>query len=169
MKIPVLVLAFSLTSVASGLATGSSPEQISMEIKAHGATAVVERLWDSREYEMVLNHVRSGAPAWVALALKLAPGTDAGAAEELSMALGHALSNNPSVVLAIINPRVFPVSLPEVCRPPFTDETRRQIWAWIRKTKSAILAVTDTSLRSKKVQCLTDIQKTETYFRTHPE
>ena len=84
-------------------ATALSPERIARDIETDGVKAVVDRLWNSGDYDRLLNHIDKGTPAWVALAPKLAAGTDAGASEELTIALAYALPRNPQAVLSVLD------------------------------------------------------------------
>ena len=81
-----------------------SPALLRAEIGRRGAHAVVAKLVGGGEWEAVLAHIDAGAGSWVALTLALAPGTDAGASEELGIALSYALPRNPMAVLAVLDP-----------------------------------------------------------------
>lgn len=159
MKWVVLFLAAVISAPALAAAeTPLNPSAIAADIKAHGADAVVTHLFTSGDYDRVLDHIDKGEAAWVALAPKLAPGTDAGTAESLVIALAFALPKNPRAVLALIAGKdAFPVE--DVCGAPFIEGTIGDIPAYVKKARAAVSRVSDAKLAKAKAACLAQLDK----------
>ncbi len=157
MKWAVLVLAFAISTSALAAAR-LTPETIAADIAAHGADNVVAKLAKTGDYDRVLDHIGKGEAQWVALAPKLAPGTDAGWAEALVISLAFALPKNPQAVLALlIGKDAFQVD--DVCGAPFIEGTVKDVPGYIRRAKAAVAKVTDPSLQSARAACLAALAK----------
>ena len=158
MKAMMSILA-ALAATTGGLAaTALSPDKIASDIAAHGADAVVARLNANGDYDRVLGHIDSGDSRWLALAPKLAPGTDAGTAEALVIALPFALPRNPSGVLALLQgPDAFPAD--DVCGTPFIEDTVKDVPAYVHRARAAVMAVRDPRLQDAKSACLVALKK----------
>ncbi len=156
MKFAALI--FALALAAPALAAPLSPKAIAADIKAHGADAVVTRLFTSGDYDRVLDHIDKGEAEWLALAPKLAPGTDAGTAEALVIALAFALPRNPRSVLALTTgENAFPVE--DVCGAPFIEGTIGDVGDYVKKAKAAVARVSDVKLAKAKAACLAQLDK----------
>ena len=159
MKIFLSAIVFAVVVVASASAALLSPEAIDRDIEQHGARAVVHRLLANGDYERVMDRIDTGDARYVALALKLAPGADAGAAEELPIALAFALPRNPRAVLAVLGPNGFPVE--DVCSAPFIEDTVKDIPGYIRRAERAVSAVDDPKLAKTRDACLTQLSQAQ--------
>jgi hypothetical protein len=120
---------------------------------------VVDRLWKSGDYSRVLDHIDTGASAWVALAPKLAPGTDAGSAEGLAIALAYALPKNPRAVLSVLDPDSKVIAPANVCSAPFIEDAVNDIPGYVRRAKAAVSRVTALRLREIRTGCLAELGK----------
>ena len=140
-------------------ATALSPERIARDIEADGAKAVVDRLWNSGDYDRLLNHIDKGTPAWVALAPKLAAGTDAGASEELTIALAYALPRNPQAVLSVLDAKSYVLEPERVCSAPFIEDAVKDIPRYGKRAKAAVSRVTAPPLQDNKAACLAALAK----------
>jgi hypothetical protein len=157
MKAVILILA-ALIGTAAMAASALSPNAIAADIAAHGADAVVARLNANGDYDRVLGHIDSADSHWLALAPKLAPGTDAGTAEALVIALAFALPRNPGGVLALLQGKdAFAAA--DVCGAPFIEDTVKDIPAYVRRARAAVSAVNDLRLATAKAQCLAALAK----------
>ena len=79
------------------------PNDLVLQIKRDGPQVVMSRLWERPEvWDVVLEHVASGAQEWLEVAALLHPATDAGSAEMLHEALADALEKEPERVLRMI-------------------------------------------------------------------
>lgn len=130
----------------------ASAAQLSQEIEAKGAKAVVDSLGDA--FDDVLDHIDSGDPAWIALAPKLAQGTDAGNSEGLAIALAYALPKNPQAVLAVVTENDGVLAINRVCSIPFIEDTVKDRPAYKRNALHAVEAIKEPSLRKAKSNCL---------------
>jgi hypothetical protein len=153
----ILTAIFALLTVPA-VAAPLSPDAISRDIAAHGASAVVARLLANGDYDRVMDRIDTGEARWVALAPKLAPGADAGAAEELPISLAFALPKNPRAVLALLSgPNGFPVE--DVCSAPFIEGTIRDIPAYVKRAEKAVGEVSDPHLAKVRDACLAQLRK----------
>jgi hypothetical protein len=158
--IMLTIVAFAVIVGSTAVAASKlSPEQITADIEARGPNAVVSHLLESGDYDRVLERIDTGADAWVALGPKLAPGTDAASAEELTISLAYALPKNARVVLSALDSESKIISPEAVCGVPFIEGTVRDIPAYVRRAKAAVSAVTGDTLRSKKAACLAALKK----------
>jgi hypothetical protein len=153
MKIFAAVIALFAAAAAAQL----SPEGILRDIKLQGAKAVVDRLWNDGDWDRVMDRVDAGDARWIALVPQLAPGTDAGTAEDLPIALAFALPKNPGAVLALLGRDGFPAD--EVCGAPFIEDTVKDIPAYLRQAETAVLRVRDPALSGAKQACLAELKK----------
>jgi hypothetical protein len=132
--------------------TRPTPTQIGASIDRFGAHATVSALFDQGRWDYVADEIGDGGSAWVALAVRLAPGADAGTAEELPISLAFALPINPAAVLATLPSGAFDVA--DVCGAPFIEGTVRDLPAYLRKASDAVEKVTDPTLKDQKTACL---------------
>jgi len=150
---PAVAAALGLGSAALA-ASPPSPDRIAADIQVQGAEAVVQRLFKHGDYDRVLGRIDSGASDWVALAPKLAPGTDAGTAEALPIALAFALPKNPAAVLAVLDPQSEILAPDSVCGVPFIEDTVKDIPGYIKRARAAVSKVADPGLQAMKTACL---------------
>jgi hypothetical protein len=152
------VLVAALLVASSVSAAVLSPDEIAKDIKMHGAHAVVARLLTNGDYDRVMDKVDTGDARWVALVPLLAPGADAGAAEELPIALAFALPRNPQAVLSVVGGKSgFPAE--DVCSAPFIEGTIDNIPAYIKKAEAAVSRVSEPGLAEVKAKCLGELKK----------
>jgi len=150
--------------VAASLATSPvradalSPNNITQEIKKHGAHDVVAWLLAHGDYDRVMDKIDTGDRQWVMLAPLLAPGADAGAAEELPIALAFALPRNPEAVLSVVGGKGG-FAVEDVCGAPFIEGTVDNIPAYIKKAERAVAHVSEPQLTDVKAKCLGALKK----------
>jgi hypothetical protein len=135
-----------------------SPSALRAEIAAHGARAVVGRLWKApvetpgRAWLSVEEQVALGSDEWLGVAEALAPGTDAGTSHGLNIALHHALAKNPERVLTIL------ARLPErtelVCSDGDDEQAAEPAARELRAALAAVGRVGAPELRAQRDQCL---------------
>jgi hypothetical protein len=131
--------------------------QIDAAITRYGAHDTVNALFDQNRWDYVADEIGKGGAAWVALAVRLAPGADAGTAEELPISLAFALPINPSAVLLAVKSGAFDVG--DVCGAPFIDGTVPSVPAYQRKAVAAVKKVSDPALAATKTSCLATLAK----------
>ena len=141
----------------AAMAAELSPAMLRAEIAAHGARAVVDRLWNipsDRTGEGWLGleqHVAGGSEEWLVIAGELATVTDAGASHGLIIALHHALAKNPQGVLHLTSR--LPFTIESICSDGNDEEAPRQAARELRAALSAIEQVTTPELRVQRDQC----------------
>ncbi|RKE36027.1 hypothetical protein B0G76_2172 [Paraburkholderia sp. BL23I1N1] len=152
-----LVLALACSTANAGAQT--SPSILAKQINDEGAKATVGAMSES-EWDNVLTHIDSGNAAWIALAPKLAKGTDGGNSEDLGIGLAYALPKNAKAVLSAIDPDNGPVlGVSRVCSAPFIEDTVKDIPAYIKRAKAALTKVHEPSLQNVKKDCLAELSK----------
>jgi len=129
-----------------------SVRAIEASIRRDGARETVNALVDQNRWDYVSSRIASGEARWVALASQLAPGTDAGTAEDLPIALAYALPLNARAVLAVARTRT--VDLTDVCGVPFIEGAAPNIPAYKRRALAAVERVDDPGLAPFRAACL---------------
>jgi hypothetical protein len=99
-----------------------------------------------------------GDPRWLVLVPKLDPGTDAGSAEFLRIAVAEALPKNAAGVLRFASRLSW---FRDACGYPMIEPTNREMRAYFRATIPALKAVHDPSLTRAKRICLTELIKAQ--------
>jgi len=144
---------------------GITPELVASLIKEHGAKQAVQLLAEHDpadvrinfgDYDTVLDGVASGDPRWLALVPRLDPGTDAGTAEALRIAVAKALPKNPMGVLSLVSREP---SWRDVCSSPMIEPTSAETRAYFQAAISAVTAVKSPKVSHAKVICLTELRK----------
>src|SRR5580698_294576 len=102
-----------------------TPAQVSASLAAYGAQTTVSALFDQHRWDYVADEIAKGGAVWIDLATKLAPGADAGTAEELPIVLAFALPLNAPAVLAAVKGGAFDVG--DVCGAPFIEGTVKDV------------------------------------------
>jgi hypothetical protein len=119
-----------------------------------GSKRTVDELWDQNRWGSVVDQISTGQADWVALAPRLATGTDAGTSETLGIALALALPRNPAAVLAALDLQGGPVLGPSiVCGVPLIDESPRFVANYRRRARAALNKVQSAALQSAKRAC----------------
>jgi len=154
----VACLAWATAAVAAPrFAPHPTPAQIAASVTRYGAGETVNALFDQHRWDFVSERIAAGDGAWLALAAKLAPGVDAGTAEELPIDLAFALPRNAAAVLAAIRDGASDVG--DVCSAPFIEDTVKDIPAYRRHAVAAVERVADPRLATTKTACLVALRK----------
>lgn len=167
-SVVLMVLGLATSSAIYAAATDrptQSPELLLKRIRSEGAVAVVRSLWDTRGWSDLTDHVASGDPQWVDVAMAISPGTDAGATEELADALFVALGQNPAYVLKVLPAEesdTMPLALAEICSGR-TDPLGTYAASIAEQTvvEAAVEKVVAPALEPKKRQCLAKLKAGE--------
>jgi hypothetical protein len=146
--------------VAAG--SGMTAAEISAEIDAKGAKAVINRLAAANvdamgrsDWSRTMDQIWNGRLAYIALAPKLAHGADAGPADDLGIALARALPVAPAAVLRVIDRHNGPVlGVGRVCGAPFLDPAAKDVSGYLRAAQSAVDEVDAPRLQHVKAACL---------------
>lgn len=136
--------------------------QVAAEIKAQGAKATIAKLAADDQWDTLSEHIVDGEPDWIALAPQLAPGSDAGSAEDLGIALAFALPKRPVEVLHAIDPgNGIVLGVDRVCGMPFIEDTVQDLQGYKRKAIAAVRAVTDSDLQNVRQACIAALGKVD--------
>ena len=138
---------------------------IRAEIDEKGAKADANQQTD---WDRVMSQISSANVAYIALVPDLAPGTDAGASEDLGIALAHALPLAPRAVLRATVPGDGPTGVGRVCGIPFIEETAKDLPGYVRATRSAVVRVRTPELQAVKADCLHELAEAAKRLATLP-
>ena len=158
--VPALAAAaFSTSGQAGQVASRPTPASIEASIHQHGAEATIAALAKANQWDAVADRIGGGDARWIALAPKLAPGSDAGSAEDLGIALAFSLPKNPHAVLAALDPNnghIFGAS--RVCGMPFIEDTVKDRPAYKRRALREVEKVVTPSLAKARATCLSELK-----------
>ncbi|CAH0221890.1 hypothetical protein V8O11_19750 [Erwinia aphidicola] len=88
------------------------------ELAKQNATATSTSSWES-----IVENISSGDVTWLKIVPLIAGNTDAGFAEDIATALAQAIPKNARGVMDVINDKIPPVSISNVCSMPLYNET----------------------------------------------
>jgi hypothetical protein len=144
-----------------------TPQAVARMIQQYGAKGAVDRLSDQGpnetrtmfgRYDAVLDGVASGDGRWLALVPKLDPGTDAGTAEFLRIAVAEALAKNPTGVLRFTSRMSW---FRDACGYPMIEPTEKEMRAYFKGAVPALKGVHDPALEGARKVCLTELIKAQ--------
>lgn len=145
----VLVLACAPSTMAQRQLRASDVLRV---IERDGSPAALKRIFDdTSQSSILLRGVARGTGGWLAVAAKLRPVSDAGASEELDLAVAEALPRSPAGVLRLL-PAPFAVA--RICGVPFVEQPVAESQSYRRRALAAVVSVRDHRLRSVRDQCL---------------
>lgn len=152
-------MAAVLSLLAVGAGPALTPASVERSIRIKGPRRTIDDLVRRDLWETVTNHMDTGSPAWIALVPKLAPGSDAGSAEDLGLSLAFALPRNPAAVLAAIDPVDGAIlGVRRVCNRPFIEDTEPR--GYKARTLAALGGIHDGHLERRRVACLRVLRAT---------
>ncbi|RJT43280.1 hypothetical protein [Rahnella woolbedingensis] len=116
-----------------------TPQSLHASIQASGAVKAIQEL-DEKGMKTVSNGIAGATAEWLTLLPEMAPGLDAGNAENVVIALATALPENPPAVLSAINaPGAAGLKgIDKVCSMPFRDMDDPALARYYRKTEPAL-------------------------------
>ncbi len=155
----ILIASLVYSSITCGQ-TELTPSVVIERLSGNAPRTVVESMYNNGlEWRQFLTGVATGKPAWLRLAIKLKPGTDAGATSQLYLALGEALEHQPQNVLKIA---ASELELGEICGGPDVDDPRYNSYALsikaIEHRKAMVMKVNDSILRTIRDVCIRDLE-----------
>lgn len=150
----------------SALPYASDSIEILREVNQRGAKAVLWELYDQRsDWDRVLHRIERGAPADLEVARVLRSVSDAGASEELTIAVTLALLVAPDRVLALMIPS-YPLAL--VCTSPDTeDDSLAVALERLEQLRASVAAVADAALVERRDACLHSLDDARAAVRRH--
>ena len=151
----VVSMVFATLSLPA-FAAGLTPGDVSAMLQQHDATTVVQTLehGDSAHnvWLGVLSHIEAGESDWLALVPALAPGTDAGSAEDLMISVSRALTTNAPAVLTILADGLY--SVPGICLSKDIEPPIDELLGFLDSAIPAVAAVLDPPVRQVRNDCL---------------
>ncbi|WP_455819224.1 hypothetical protein [Pseudomonas cerasi] len=90
------------------------------------------------EWESIVEGIATGGAAWLQIVPRIALYTDAGFAEDLTTALSQALPENVAGVMNVLDEKIPPVSIHNVCSMPLYNETVPEQNEYVVKTIQAL-------------------------------
>ncbi len=149
--IPMLV-----TLTVPAFANGFTPDSIRAMLATQSPAEVVRAIDNTDEENNpwlgVLDQIETGNQDWIDLVPLLAPGTDAGMAADLVVALSRTLKTNAPAVLKLIADGQFTVD--DICIDNDIEVPLEDYIAFLDKIIVPVAAVLDPSLRDVRNQCL---------------
>ena len=156
---PVLALLL-LAGQKVSAAPAPTPATIAASIEQRGAEATIAALAKAGQWDQVAEDMGSGDGRWIALAPKLAPGSDAGSAEDLGISLAFSLPKNPRAVLDALDPaNGHIIGVERVCGMPFIEDTVKDRPAYRRRALRAVASVSAPTLARPRAACLRELRR----------
>ena len=154
MNLRTLVLAGILTAIPAISAAKTGPTEIGARIDKDGAAATVSGLTAKHKWHRVLAHIGTGKPDWLALAPRLAAGTDASQSLGLTIALADALPRNAAGVLALAATAKGPLAIDRVCTAPYIEPIASDLAYYRTRARRAVEGLSAPPLQAAKRACL---------------
>jgi hypothetical protein len=158
----IMVLLVCHAGALAAEESGLTAAEISAEIDARGAKAVINRLSNAHvnamgqnDWSRTMDQIWNGRLAYIALAPKLAQGADGSPADDLGIALARALPVAPAAVLRVINRHDGAVlGVSRICGVPFIEPSPKDTSGYLRAAQSAVEEVDTPRLQRIKAACL---------------
>jgi len=138
-----------------------TPQTVLDSAASLGARPTLERLYnDQRQWSALLAGIATGAPPWLKVATTLRVVSDAGASEQLDLAVGEALEHRPADVLSLAVPTF---SLKVLCDGPDVDDPRFDSYglsmAAIEQRQAKLRSIQKPSLAAVRDSCIAELEK----------
>lgn len=143
-----------------------STKSIQKDIKVLGARKVYISLYDDvKKWHDLLRKIASGDEEWLKVAINLRDGSDAGASEMLSLAVGEALEHNPENVFKFAL-NSFEINV--ICGGPDVDDQRYDSYELaikaINKRINKVSSVKGRNLKEKCNECLRHLSEAKKHI-----
>ncbi|MGH9749073.1 MAG: hypothetical protein ACRD6R_04015 [Candidatus Polarisedimenticolia bacterium] len=133
------------------------PAQLLSQLRPGNERAVVASLWDRQgRWSAVLDGIAGAQDVWLDVAERLQPGSDAGSAEDLGMAIGEAFLQAPEKILRRFGPREACYTLGFAAHGDAGDE---QIAALVRRRRALADGIKARDLVEQRKECLAAIDQ----------
>ena len=148
--ITILLLTISL-SVLAETEQLTTPETVTNAIHEKGAMNVINSIFGSDSWGIIVKGIASGSPQWLHVAKLLAGGSDAGSASELRDAVAWALPNSPrEVILLAQKEQLFQ----DTCSGPPVDEPAGGYKKYFDTSIEAVSKISDPKFKKLKLECI---------------
>ena len=157
-------LALLILALSASCTVSPTPGRVQEQVTTRGADDVVRELYAQPErWASVLNHIETGDPEWIAAALVLRPGSDAGSTSMLNDSMFAALEKAPEIVITYAFPTF---DLASVCGgridplPTYEQGVRE-----LEVTLAAVSRIQDPVLESRKRACLAQLEESRSHLK----
>ena len=135
-------------------------KSISALIERKGASKALDEIYNSETlWPEVLHRIATGSRSWLKIAKQLRAVSDAGASEQLELAVGEALEHQPENVLRFAVPAF---SLEVVCSGPDVDDPRFDSYELsihaINLRQAKLREIATPNLRHLRNQCIEQLE-----------
>jgi hypothetical protein len=164
-KLGILLIACAYASITTWAVQAAplTPEGVSVQIEKLGTRAALTRIYNTKgEWQELLKGIGSGTVAWLRVAARLRPASDAGTSEQLDLAVGEALEHQPRNVLTVAMP-AFTISV--VCGGPNVDDARYDSYELsikaIELRKAKLREISDPDLAKLRDDCIKNLESSK--------
>jgi hypothetical protein len=146
-----------------------SPARVNALIARNGARRTVRLLWgngnEPSRWHTVGRGIARGGDAWLAVAARLSPGTDAGSSDDFAAAVQDAVVTNAAGALRLLTR--IPMGA-GACADNGFETPPAQASAYYAAAIHAVEAVHDPALASIKTQCLASLHEGQAALASSP-
>ena len=159
-RITVLVCILAASFASADMTKQLTAVAVRRLIQNLGAAAALQQMYNNeRSWERLLANIATGQSEWLEIANTLFLVSDAGASEQLELAVGEALEHRPQNVLRISVPALGI----GICGGPDVDDHRYDSYEFsmsaIKKRQKMLLTVDAQDLRASRTACIAELEK----------
>jgi hypothetical protein len=136
-----------------------TPAEVETMLANHNPQQVVNALYGTGEnsrWDTVASGIANGDPAWLALAVRLSEGTDAGTSDDFAIAVGDALTTNTTGALRLMSQIEMGSG---ACTENGFEVPHKQALAFYEAALATVETVDDPALKSIKDACIAELWK----------
>ena len=141
-----------------------TPAEVEQMLSSQAPREVVTALYGNGEnsrWDSVASGIAKGDPAWLALAVRLSQGTDAGTSDDFAIAAGDALTTNPTGALRLLSQ--IPMGA-GACTENGFEVPAEQALVFFQTARASLAQVTDPDLRALKDTCSDQLRQGEASY-----
>jgi hypothetical protein len=136
-----------------------TPAEVEAMLRNQTPQQVVGALWGTGEnsrWDTVASGIAKGDPAWLALAVRISRGTDAGTSDDFAIAASDALTTNPVGALRLLSQIEMGTG---ACGENGFEVPPAHARAFHETAIASVERVTDPDLQQIKTRCLADLRE----------
>lgn len=141
-----------------------TPAEVEQMLQTQTPIQVVNALYGSGEnsrWDSVASGIARGDPAWLALAVRISQGTDAGISQDFAIAASDALTTNPAGALRML--AQIPMGT-GACAENGFEVPAEQARIYFQTARASLERVNDPELRALKGTCIEQLRQGEASF-----
>lgn len=141
-----------------------TPAEVEQMLASQGPREVVTALYGTGEnsrWDTVASGIAKGDPAWLALAVRLSQGTDAGTSDDFAIAAGDALTTNPTGALRLLSQ--IPMAA-GACTENGFEVPAEQARIFFQTARASLDRVTAAELQALKGTCIDQLRQGEARY-----